>query len=80
MTKRIFLTFLAVLLAWAGYAFLILPTDTQFLAYRQFGSWNDAGAFGDSFGVFSCLFSALAFGGVLSTILKDTNRNVKRLS
>ena len=36
-----------------------------------FGAWSEAGTFGDSFGALACLFSLLAFGGVLYTIISD---------
>ena len=67
----VWLSFIGVLVVWIVYMYLILPAGTDFLQYRQFASWHDAGVFGDSFGALTCLFSALAFGGVLFSMFKD---------
>jgi len=67
----VWFSFIGVLIVWIGYAYLILPANTHFFKYRQFASWTDAGVFGDSFGALTCLFSALAFGGVLFSMFRD---------
>lgn len=59
----------AVLLMVVGYALLLVlatwPIDTM--------SIEKAGVFGDSFGIVNALFSGLAFGGVIITILLQRN-------
>lgn len=48
---------------------LIIVSLGGILLYGVFGKWEEAGVFGDSFGVVNALFSGLAFAGIIYTIL-----------
>lgn len=39
------------------------------VVYYSFSNWTDRGTFGDAFGAINALFSGLAFGGIIYTIL-----------
>ena len=59
------LTVLAIILAlWAGYYWMVLT-------WTEIPLWT--GPFGDAFGALNTLFSGLAFGGVIVTILLQTH-------
>lgn len=66
MLKRILVAFAAVfpLLVVIGYAVFLLCITSPISVL----SIEKAGQFGDSFGVITCLFSGLAFSGVLVTV------------
>lgn len=54
--------FVAVFIAWFGWGLWV---------YQPLTSLPEFGAFGDSFGVLSSLFSGLAFAGLIVTILQQ---------
>lgn len=49
-----------IVLLWAG---------SFCLVYFKISNWSDRGTFGDTFGGINALFSGLAFGGIIYTIL-----------
>ncbi|AFE59935.1 hypothetical protein Q7S_18620 [Rahnella aquatilis HX2] len=59
--------------------FILLSTvaATQFLfgivIYCFFQDWSKSGAFGDTFGAINSLFSSLAFGALIYTIILQSN-------
>lgn len=50
-------------------AVIILATIYAISIYLSFGSWQNSGLFGDSFGAVNSLFSGLAFAGIIYTVL-----------
>lgn len=53
---------------WVVYAVILLWFSPPLLARHLLGNWEEAGKFGDSFGVVTSLFSGLALLGVVYTI------------
>lgn len=52
--------FIAIIIIW-GVSILLISSN--------FSKWSERGTFGDSFGAINSLFSGLAFGGIIYTIL-----------
>lgn len=48
---------------------IILWAGSYFFIYNRISNWPARGTFGDSFGAINALFSGLAFGGIIYTIL-----------
>ncbi len=57
---------------WGLLAAVVFAVGIQFTAgiliYRNTANWSDRAAFGEMFGVVSCLFSGMAFAGIVYTI------------
>lgn len=48
---------------------IVLLIISFLVTYYIFEKWEERGSFGDSFGMINALFSGLAFGGIIYTIL-----------
>lgn len=62
------LIFGCIVFIFIAYAVVLFCVDTATIGLKK---WSDKGTFGDSWGMLTALFSALAFGGLLVTIFQQ---------